>query len=153
VSQTPATPGATRHPPIDEIGRNVIANVERLRAAHGLSLWQLSVRLGELGYPMLTTTVHAIVSGRRRTDVGDLVALASALSVSPAELLLPTGMAPDPRIEGHPAVRETRELAARIREVLADSGDPVSAGRLKRALARVRIEVAELLEETTVRTP
>jgi hypothetical protein len=50
------------------------------------------------------------------------------------------------------ALREARNLTARIEQLLAASGDPETAealsGYVDRALRRVQIEVEELLEET-----
>ena len=67
----------------------VAANVERIRKARQLHQKDLSVRLGEIGRPMLPTVISKIERGERRVDVDDLVALAIALNVSPAALLLP----------------------------------------------------------------
>lgn len=50
---------------------------------------ELSVRLGELGRPMLPSVVAKIEAGERRVDVDDLVALSIALNVQPSRLLLP----------------------------------------------------------------
>ena len=141
---------STRHPPIGETGQNVIANIERLRQARRLSLRQLSVRLGELGRPTLTSGVHRTLQGGRRVDADDLVAFAAVLGVSPAELLAPPSDAEVPATD-HAALREVASLADRIGEVLAAPGDPVAAGRLKRALQKVRLEVAEVLEESAAR--
>jgi transcriptional regulator with XRE-family HTH domain len=139
----------SRHPPIAETGRNVIANIEQLRAARHLSFRGLSDLLGALGRPILPAVLHRLSQGKRRVDADDLAAIAAVLGVSPADLLAP----PDPEIlaEPHPAQREVRSLASRLEEVLASPGDPVTAARLKRALQRVRIEVAELLEESAGR--
>ncbi len=49
----------------------------------------LSLRLGELGRPMLPTAIAKIEKGQRRVDVDDLVAIAVALNVAPSRLLLP----------------------------------------------------------------
>ena len=97
----------SRHPPAGEAGRNVIANVERLRQARHLSLRQLSARLAELGRPTLTSVVHWMLQGGRRVDVDDLVALADSLEVSPADLLAPPSGA-EILSGSHPALRETR---------------------------------------------
>jgi transcriptional regulator with XRE-family HTH domain len=145
-----AGPSASRHPPIGGVGRNVIANIEQLRHARGLSFRGLSEHLGAIGRPILPSALHLLSHGKRRVDADDLVALAQVLGVSPADLLAPPSAEGFPA-EPHPAQRETGNLADRIGEVLAAPGDPVSAGRLKRALQRVRIEVAELLEDAAAR--
>jgi hypothetical protein len=142
---------ASRRPLIGEAGRNVIANIDQLRHARGLSFRGLSECLGTAGRPILPAVLHRMSQGGRRVDADDLVALAAVLGVCPADLLAPPS---DEEIgaEPHPAQRETGNLADRIGEVLAAPGDPVSAARLKRSLQRVRIEVAELLEESVGRT-
>ena len=147
-----AAPTAARRTssPIGGVGQDVIANVERLRQARGLSFRALSEMLGALGRPILPAVLHRLSQGRRRVDADDLVAFAAALGVTPADLLLPPGtVSDDPRAD-HPAMREARNLAGRIGEALASPGDPVSARRLDRALTRARVEVEELLEETAV---
>lgn len=140
----------SKHTPIGEAGRNVVANIEQLRAARGLSFRQFSARLGAIGRPIVPAVLHRLSQGYRRVDADDLVAFAAVLGVSPADLLAPPS---DEEIgaEPQPAQREVRNLAIRLEEVLAAPGDPVAAARLKRALQRVRIEVAELLEESAAR--
>lgn len=49
----------------------------------------LSAELDRLGHPLLASGVTKVENGERRVDVGDLVALALALGVSPLTLLLP----------------------------------------------------------------
>lgn len=49
----------------------------------------LSARLGEIGRPILPSGITKIEDGTRRVDVGDLVALAEVLDVSPVTLLMP----------------------------------------------------------------
>ena len=105
---------ASRHTPIGEAGRNVIANVERLREARHLSLRGLSGRLGDLGHPMLPSAVHALVQGKRKVNADDLVALAAALEVSPGTLLAPPSAEEIPA-EPHPAQREVRSSRAASR--------------------------------------
>ena len=141
----------SRHSPIGEAGRSVVSNIERLRAVRGLSLRQLSERLGKLGRPILPAVLHRLSQGNRRVDADDLVALAAALGVAPADLLLPPGTVSDDPPPDHPALREARNLVTRIEAALAASGEAgqraYAARSLKRSLTRVRLEVAELLEE------
>ena len=54
-----------------------------------MSLRHLSERLAQLGHPILPSGINKIENGQRRVDVGDLVALAQALDVSPSTLLMP----------------------------------------------------------------
>ena len=76
-------------PEIGTAGRAVVANVERLRQDQGMSLRDLSVRLGQFGRPTLPSVLHRLINGGRRVDADDLVAFAKALGVSPADLLQP----------------------------------------------------------------
>jgi transcriptional regulator with XRE-family HTH domain len=86
-----------------------------------------------------------MTTGERRVDVDELAALAEVLDVTPDVLLAPPDAAPAP---DHAALREARELAARVKHLLAADGDPALAARqVSRALRRVQIEVEELLEE------
>jgi hypothetical protein len=134
----------SKYPAIGEAGRNVIANIEQLRRARGLSFRDLSECLAAAGRPIVPTVLHRLSQGNRRVDADDLVAFAAVLGVSPEDLLQPGATV---RADAHPALREGRSLVARIADVLAAPGDAVAAGRLKRAMKRARIEVAELLED------
>ncbi|MGW0841437.1 helix-turn-helix domain-containing protein [Streptomyces sp. NPDC002787] len=75
--------------PLGPIGENVRVNVQRLREEQRLSLAELSRRLEDIGRKIPTLGLGRIENGERRVDADDLVALADALSVSPARLLLP----------------------------------------------------------------
>ena len=97
------------------IAANVVRAVEDLRADRNLSLRQLSERLTATGHPLITSAVHAIVQGRRRISVDDLVALARALGVSPASLLRGSAAC-----ESDPAYREACDLGERIGTAIAD---------------------------------
>lgn len=73
-----------------ETVESVVAhNVRQLREARRFTVRSLSARLGELGHPILPSGITKIEDGKRRVDVGDLVALAVALGVNPNRLLLP----------------------------------------------------------------
>jgi transcriptional regulator with XRE-family HTH domain len=133
-------------------GHNLIANVEQLREVRHLSLRALSVRLGDLGHPLITSAVHAIVQGKRKVSVDDLVALAEVLGVTPDVLLSAPEAVRRHRLEVPAAVREARNLTAQIESLTAASGDPaasgLASGYVDRALRRVQIEVEELLADT-----
>jgi transcriptional regulator with XRE-family HTH domain len=73
----------------DSPAGRVAANVKSLRARRGLTVRDLSRRLGEIGSPMLPSTVSKLENGGRQVDADDLVALALVLGVSPNRLLLP----------------------------------------------------------------
>ena len=72
-----------------DVGQAVADNIRAVRERRGLTQQQLSVRLGELGRPMLASAVAKVEAGDRRVDVDDLSAFAVALNVSPARLLVP----------------------------------------------------------------
>lgn len=67
----------------------VARNVQRFRMMRGLTLGELSARVTAVGRPMSANTLSTLELLNRRADVDDLVALASALDVSPAALLMP----------------------------------------------------------------
>lgn len=67
----------------------VAANVRAVRLAWRLNLDDLSARLADLGRPIVKSGLSKFEHGRRRVDVGDLLALAVALEVSPTRLLMP----------------------------------------------------------------
>lgn len=73
------------HRPADRVA----ANVKGLRALRGLTVRDLAQRLGEVGHPMLPSTVSKIELGQRKVDADDLVVLAVVLGVTPNRLLLP----------------------------------------------------------------
>lgn len=73
----------------DASSQRVAHNVAELRSLRGLSLRDLSVRLRQLGRPILPSGLFKVESGERRVDTDDLVALAVALDVTPTRLLLP----------------------------------------------------------------
>lgn len=68
----------------------VAANVRRLRDdVRGWSTYELSGKLAKAGRPIGASAVAKIERGERQVTVDDLMALASALRVSPSALLLP----------------------------------------------------------------
>lgn len=74
---------------VGAVGRNVAENMLRLRTVRGLSTRQLSTRLAELGRKIPASGITRMALLERRVDVDDLVALAAALEVEPAQLMLP----------------------------------------------------------------
>ncbi|MEU4578952.1 helix-turn-helix transcriptional regulator [Nonomuraea sp. NPDC023979] len=94
------------------IGRRVARNVAELRAARGLTLREMSAKMGELGRPTLPSGIMKIEDGTRRVDVDDLVALALALDVSPNRLLLPESAGTDQGVDLTPEVTIPTEDAA-----------------------------------------
>ncbi|MFE9296308.1 helix-turn-helix domain-containing protein [Streptomyces niveus] len=82
----------------DPSGRTVAANVRRVREARGLSTYELARKL-KAERPISPSALAKIERAERRVDVGDLMALAVALGVSPTALLLPVKVEPDEQIE------------------------------------------------------
>ncbi len=75
-------------------GKNVAANVRRLRKRRGLTAQALSDRLAELGCRMERSAVAQVERGGRRVYADELVALASALDVDLADLFVDAFPAP-----------------------------------------------------------
>jgi hypothetical protein len=97
--------------PLGPTGETVRVNIKRIRENQRIAVTELSAKMRDLGRPIPTLGIHRIEDGQRRVDVDDLVALAMALSVSPATLLMPDVDTAQDKVvfTGHP--------------------DPVSAGR------------------------
>lgn len=86
---------------VGSIGRNVAANLRRLRDARNLSMRDLSALLGEAGRPIPPSGITRIEKCERRVDVDDFAALASALDVEPSYLLAdPASLVIEVRIAG-----------------------------------------------------
>lgn len=76
-------------PTVETTSRVVGANCSRIRTEMGLTLAQLSERLGEAGRPLGAATLSELERGVRRASVDDLTSLAAVLEVSPIALLMP----------------------------------------------------------------
>ncbi|WP_069865594.1 helix-turn-helix domain-containing protein [Streptomyces malaysiensis] len=74
---------------IGPAGLHTARAIERLRLVRGLAQHQLAVRCTALGHPLANTALSRTERAHHRCDVDDLVALSTALGVSPAALLLP----------------------------------------------------------------
>lgn len=86
------TPAPRRANEIGAMGAGVAENLKRIRSAQRMTTDRLAERMTELGRPMYANTITKIEKLQRRIDVDDLVALATALSVTPVQLLEePTG--------------------------------------------------------------
>jgi len=132
------------------VGRNLIANVERIRAERGLSLNRLSALLEEAGRAVPPLGLSRMIKAERRVDVDEAAALAAVLGVTPDVLLAPPGEAAGDPLPEHAAASAARQLAARIEDLLEAAGDPqareFASRRVGLGLRRVQIEVEELLE-------
>ena len=136
------TGGQGKMPAPGPVGRNLIANVERLRAERGLSLNRLSALLEEAGRPVPPLGLSRMVKAERRIDVDELAGLAAVFGVTPDVLLAPPGEEAGDPLPEHAAAAAARQLAARIESLLGASGDPqareFASGDVDRALRRVR---------------
>ena len=103
---------------IGPVGRQVIANVERLRKDRRLSHRALSERLAEAGRPIDASVLHR--QSQRPVDADDLAALAEVLDVDVTSLLTPPGAAAG-RPPAHPLLASplltTQQLAEYLGEV------------------------------------
>ncbi|MFG2330166.1 helix-turn-helix domain-containing protein [Streptomyces sp. NPDC048604] len=84
----------------DATGRTVAANVRRLRELRGLSTYELARKLKEADRPIAPSALAKVERGERRVDVGDLMALAVVLGVSPTALLLPPNARGEAEVTG-----------------------------------------------------
>lgn len=105
----------------DPTGRQVAANVRRIREARGWSTYDLSRRLGEAGRPIAASAIAKVERAERRVDTGDLTALAVVLRVSPSALLLPLKDGPDETVE----VTGAGSVSARDAWEWADGAQPL----------------------------
>ena len=80
---------ATRPVEIGPAGLHTARAIEHLRLVRGLTQHQLAARCTALGRPMTNTALSRAERARRRCDIDDLVAIATALGVAPTTLLLP----------------------------------------------------------------
>ena len=140
-----------RMPAPGPLGRNLIANVERIRAERGLSLNRLSGLLEETGRPVPPLGLSRMIKAGRRVDVDEAAALAAVLGITPDVLLAPPEEAARDPLPEHAAASAARQLTARIEDLLEAAGDPAArefaSGGVDRALRRVQIELEELLAE------
>lgn len=90
----------------DPSGRTVAANVRRVRESRAWSTYELAQKLKQAGRPISASAIAKIERGERRVDVGDLMALAVVLGVSPSGLMLPVIVEPldDVEITGSTSV-------------------------------------------------
>ncbi|WP_344969966.1 helix-turn-helix domain-containing protein [Salinactinospora qingdaonensis] len=86
---------------IGPTGKQVSANLHRLRTTRGLTVRELARRLTDNhGRSWTPGAVSRVESGQRRVDADDLMALALALNVAPTALLLPPDAEGETQITG-----------------------------------------------------
>jgi transcriptional regulator with XRE-family HTH domain len=138
-------------PEVGPVGRNVIANVERLRVERGLSWRKLSAEVEKAGRPIFPLGLSRFAKAERRTDVDEVTAFATVLGVTPDILMSPPEAAEAAVAVPPAALREARNLASRIEDLLEAADEPAArefaSGYVDRALRRVQIEVEELLDQ------
>lgn len=84
---------------------SIAAEVRRHRQALGLSAQQLSERCAQAGMPIQRSVLANLESGRRSTvTVAEVLVLAAALQVAPAQLIFPVGQ--QEKVEMLPGVEE-----------------------------------------------
>lgn len=129
------------------IAKNVGDNVRRLRLAREWGLAQLSAYLTDVGHPMSVPVISKMELGERGVDVDDLVGLARALAVPPAQLLVEPTVAGREKIAAVLALLEEAEFeagGALLRHREAEDAWKGAQMRVAEALVAVRSAVAEL---------
>lgn len=96
----------------DSTGQQVAANVRRIREGRGWSTYDLSRAMGEAGRPIAPSAIAKVERAERRVDVGDLMALAVVLGVSPLTLLLPANARGQKDANGIPQEARTEVTGA-----------------------------------------
>lgn len=108
MTQQPRTPTQVTDPS----GKRLAQRVRSAREARGWSTYEVSRKLKQAGRPIAPSALSKIERAERRVDVGDMVALAAVLGVSPNALLLPT-VADETRVGLTPEIAVTSASAWR----------------------------------------
>lgn len=140
-----------KQPEVGTAGRNLIANVDRLRAGREWSWRRVSAELEKAGRVIPPLGLARFLQEGRRMDVDDLLTLAAVFGVTPDVLLADPEASAAAMAEVPPALRDVRDLAASVGQLLAAPGDGLAARQVSRALSRVQLAIEELLEERAVR--
>lgn len=129
-------------------------NLTRLREAKGLTYTQVSKRLADGGRNISPLAVRRIEDGERRADVDDLMALATALDVSPTYFLMPDTEGPEVGVSvtGLAEPVEAKKLYDFLHGEHGLEGRPVRVGEwlqhLMATAPRWRIDEAEVALRT-----
>jgi len=75
--------------PYGTTGHTVAQNVKRIRQQRGMTTYALSDALVHAGRPITASGIVRLEKQQRQVTVDDLAALASALGVTPAQILDP----------------------------------------------------------------
>lgn len=127
---------------IGPAGERFAVNLRRQRILRELTLRDLAARLADIERPIQLTALSKIERGQRRVDIDDLMALATALQVSPSVLLEPDS---SERPEHFPA-KEELSVLAQHRTILAIDIDG-STSRTNSVRAQLRTLLYEVLDE------
>lgn len=141
---TIATKGKQRAEP-GPVGRRVPGEIRALRQEADMSTYQLADVLDGIGWPRLrAAAISKIETGRRALSVDDLVAIATALDVSPLRIMLgDPDRPPDEPVALTPAVSRSR---ARAWADWANDALPLSTvqGVLSNALATAQRDLRRI---------
>ncbi|TQS29191.1 helix-turn-helix transcriptional regulator [Microbispora sp. KK1-11] len=132
---------ASRPVDIGKIGEHVAEAIARLRRGRGWDQGQLADRVTEAGRVMSASVLSKIESGARRVDVDDLVAIATALEVTPALLLLAAPDASQPATLPEEALRGP--VTAAVQSDIEALGDLVG---LEPSLAQMAYRLAREID-------
>ncbi|MFI1237525.1 helix-turn-helix domain-containing protein [Nocardia salmonicida] len=120
---------AKRRVEIGPTGTTVRENVARIRKRQGLTLQNVSDRLGELGKPLSPNAISEIERAARRVDVDDLMALSIALDVTPVALLMPEAALSEDVVE--PTGNTVHGLTARALWNFLTARKPLRGGNVR----------------------
>ncbi|MER7966853.1 helix-turn-helix domain-containing protein [Streptomyces ardesiacus] len=100
---------ATRPLEIGPAGLHTARAIEHMRLALGLTQHQLAARCTAMGRPMTNIALSRTERAHRRCDIDDLVLIAAALGVPPADLLPTEARLAHPRYSAADACGGARE--------------------------------------------
>jgi transcriptional regulator with XRE-family HTH domain len=130
---------AARAIQIGEAGESVAAAIAAHRQRRGWDQRHLAEQVSKAGRPMSASVLGKIESGARRVDVDDLVVLAAALDVPPAQLLPGNDAAVSDPFE---AAAEPGAVRARVIEDLETLGDLEALDPTAPTLAAIAVRLA-----------
>lgn len=130
---------AARALEIGEAGGCVAAAVTAHRQRRGWDQRHLAARVTDAGRPMSVSVLGKVEAGARRVDVDDLVALAVALEVPPAQLLPGADDGADPFTEA----ASPGAVRRRVLEDIGALGDLEALDTTAPTLAAVAVRLAQ----------
>ncbi|MFE7516120.1 helix-turn-helix domain-containing protein [Streptomyces sp. NPDC057540] len=136
---------AARPLEIGEAGAHVAAAVLAQRQQRGWDQRRLAERVSQTGRPMSLSVLGKVEAGARRVDVDDLVALAVALDVAPAQLL-PGGDAPQAPDDPFAEASQPGAVRRRVLEDIDALGDLEALDATAPTLAAVAVRLAQEID-------